>query len=89
MWTPTPEVVHKLFWTSSKRAKNEDKQRCHSGTRHSAPTCSIILPSVIQIFQTVLELCSGNQLLMRAQPPARPPDDVHHFNNQFSVENPG
>ena len=26
MWTLTPGVVHKLFWTSSRRAKNWHKQ---------------------------------------------------------------
>ena len=43
-------------------------------------TCSIILPSIVKIFLTVAELCSGNELLT----PAR----IHHFNNQsFPSEN--
>ena len=46
--------------------------------------CSIILPSIVKIFLTVAELCSGNELLM----PARTPADIHHFNNQiFPSEN--
>ena len=28
---------------------------------HSVLTCSIILPSIIKIFLTVTELCSGNE----------------------------
>ena len=64
--------------------KNEDKQSCHSCTRHSELTCSKILPSIIKIFLTVVELCSGNQLLT----PSRSPADIHHFNNQiFPSEN--
>ena len=41
--------------------RNEDKQSCHSCTRHSVLTCSIILPSIIKIFLMVTELCSGNE----------------------------
>ena len=41
--------------------ENKEKQNCHSCVWHSALICSIILPSIIQIFLTVLELCSGNQ----------------------------
>ena len=50
-------------------------QSCHSCTRHSVLTCSIILPSIVKTFLTVAELCSGNKLL-------RPPTDIHHFYNQ-------
>ena len=41
--------------------ENKEKQSFHSCTRHSALPCAIILPSVIKIFQTVAELCSGNE----------------------------
>ena len=41
--------------------ENEDKQSCHSCTRHSVLTCSINLPSIIKIFLMVMELCSGNE----------------------------
>ena len=59
-------------------------QSCHSCTRHSVLTCSTILPSIVKIFLTVAELCSGNELLT----PARPTADIHHFNNQiFPSEN--
>ena len=36
-------------------------QSCHSGTRHSVLTCSIILPSIIKIFLMVTELYSRNE----------------------------
>ena len=41
--------------------KNEDKQSCHSCTRHSVLTCSIILQSIIKIFLMVTELCFRNE----------------------------
>lgn len=43
--------------------ENEEKQGCHSLTRHSALACSIILTSIITKFRTVAELCSGNEIL--------------------------
>ena len=48
--------------------ENEDKQRYHSFMRHSSLSCSIILSSIIKIFLTVAELCSGNELLTPARP---------------------
>ena len=41
--------------------------------RQLALICSITLPSIILIFQTVAELCSGNQFLTHDKPPTRPP----------------
>ena len=41
MWTPTPTltptpgVVHKLFWTSSRRAKNEVSYTMHKANRQT------------------------------------------------------
>ena len=42
-------------------------QSCHSCTRHSVLTCSIILPSMLKIFLMVAELCSRNELLTPAR----------------------
>ena len=41
--------------------ENEDKQGCHSCMSHFMLTYSIILLSIIKIFQMVAELCSGNE----------------------------
>ena len=48
-------------WISGTELETEDKQICHSCTRHSVLTCSISLPSIVKIFQMAAELCSGNE----------------------------
>ena len=40
---------------------NEDEKSCHSCMQHSMLTCSIILPSIINIFLMVTELYSRNK----------------------------
>ena len=42
--------------------ENEDKQSCHSCMQHFALTCFMNLPSIIKIFQTAAEMCSGNEV---------------------------
>ena len=41
--------------------EHKDKQSCYSCMQHSALTCSIILPRIIEILQAVAVLSSGNE----------------------------
>ena len=52
----------KIWIRGHSQKKNEDKQSCQPCMQHFAPTCSVILPYIIKIFQTAAELCSENEL---------------------------